>query len=290
MILFECLLWGIGNPISKIGMRDIPVFWCLGLRFALSFIVFMLIFGRRVKNRVPRGGALPWILICVLNGLAFIFANLALMYTSATVASFLMALSVVFTPFTSLLLLGRKSGLKTYICILVVVAGLYFLCGNGGEFSLGKGELFALACSASLALCLTVTSKHIDECDPIFLAAAQSGIAAVMSIGGAFLFDPPLTAEMMTPPAILAVVYTALACTVAAYVLQNIAMRHISAVFASVVFCSEPVFTAISSYFMLGERLAPVGVLGAVLIIAGVVLASLLQMRRAEKLPPEREF
>ena len=289
MILFECLLWGVGNPISKIGMQHMPAFWCIGLRFALSFVVFILIFGKRVKAHFPRGNALCWLSICVFNGLAFIFANLALDNTGATVASFLMAISVVFTPLTSRLLLGHKSGLKTYCCILVVLAGLFFLCGNDGEFTFGKGEIFALLCSACLGLSLTLTSKYIEFIDPIFLATAQSGVAAVLSIAGALIFRSPLTAASFDLPAIGTILYTALACTVAAYLLQNTAMRHISAVFASVVFCSEPVFTAIASFFMLKERLSLRGVLGAVLIIAGVVLASFLQMKESNEIPPEAE-
>lgn len=283
MILLECLLWGIGNPISKIGMEHIPAFWCIGLRFLLAFLIFLVFFYKRIIRAIPK---LDWkhcTIISVFNGLAFIFGNLSLIYTTATVSSFLMSLSVIFTPFVSMLLLKKRSNLKTYFCILIVIAGLYFLCGNEGYFSFGLGESLALLCSASLGVCLTMTSKYIDDVDPVVLAAFQSAVAAVLAIVGAFIFNGPLPLSSIDAIGAGAILYLALACTVAAYILQNVAMRHMSAVFASVVFCTEPVFTAAAAYIMLSERLTVTGLAGGFLILVGVVTASLFQLEKPKK-------
>ena len=277
MILFECLLWGIGNPISKIGMEQMPPLWCIGLRFSLAFLLFMLIFTKRITANFPLKCLGPCLVISVFNGLAFIFGNLSLCFTTATVSSFLMSLSVIFTPFVSMLLLKRRYGFKTFFCILIVIAGLYFLCGGGEGFRFGAGELLALLCSASLGVCLTLTSKYIYDIDPVTLAASQSAVAAILAVSGALIFEGPLQASALNGTAVFAVVYMAAACTVAAYILQNIAIRRISAVFASVVFCMEPVFTSAAAYVMLDERLSAPAAAGAVLIIAGVAAASLFQ-------------
>ena len=283
MILLECLLWGIGNPISKIGMEHIPAFWCIGLRFLLAFVLFIIFFRKRIFTALPGVDWKNCILISIFNGLAFIFGNLSLLYTTATISSFLMSLSVIFTPFVSMILLKKRSNFKTYFCILIVIAGLYFLCGNEGSFSFGIGELLAILCSASLGICLTLTSKYIADTDPIVLAALQSAVAAVMAIIGAFIFNGPLSLSSVDSVGIFAIVYLALACTVAAYILQNVAMRYMSAVFASVVFCTEPVFTAAAAYFMLDERLSITGFAGGFLILLGVVAASLFQLEKPKK-------
>ena len=70
--------------------------------------------------------------------------------------------------------------------------------------------------------------------------------------------------------------YLAVACTCIAYILQNIALRKVSATFVSLAFCTEPVFTAIASFFILGERLSLAGLAGAVLIAIGITLASVM--------------
>ena len=72
------------------------------------------------------------------------------------------------------------------------------------------------------------------------------------------------------------IVYLAVGCTCIAYLFQNMALRHVPATFVALSFCSEPIFTAIASYFLLGEVLSGKGILGAVLILISIVMASLL--------------
>jgi drug/metabolite transporter (DMT)-like permease len=44
---------------------------------------------------------------------------------------------------------------------------------------------------------------------------------------------------------------------------------------ANLIMTSEPVFTAIIAYFMFGEMLTPIQILGGVLILLGVVIIRL---------------
>ena len=61
LILLECLLWGLGNPLIKIGGQGIAPFSSIALRFSLAFLAFVLVFGRRVWRglRGVRPGAVP---------------------------------------------------------------------------------------------------------------------------------------------------------------------------------------------------------------------------------------
>ena len=34
LILLQSVLYGFGNPLSKIGFKSITVLWCLGIRFS----------------------------------------------------------------------------------------------------------------------------------------------------------------------------------------------------------------------------------------------------------------
>ena len=55
------------------------------------------------------------------------------------------------------------------------------------------------------------------------------------------------------------------------YLLQNTALSKISARSVSLLQCTCPVMTALFSYLMLGERLGLAGIIGAAVILGGLV-------------------
>ena len=63
--------------------------------------------------------------------------------------------------------------------------------------------------------------------------------------------------------------------------LQSWAQRHSSANEAAVIFAFEPACAAIAAYFLLGETMAWRGVLGAGLLIAGMIASQWLPTRKA---------
>ena len=110
---------------------------------------------------------------------------------------------------------------------------------------------------------LALSEKYVSQVDPIALSTIQCGAAAILCIACMFLFEGGLDLQALSNrKALGAVVYVALGGTCAAYVLQNVAMHHISATFAALAFCTEPVFTALFAYLLLGETLSAQGVRG----------------------------
>lgn len=41
-ILLQSVIYGFGNPLTKIAFKSITPFWSLSVRFTIAFIVFML--------------------------------------------------------------------------------------------------------------------------------------------------------------------------------------------------------------------------------------------------------
>ena len=129
-IILQCMFWGLGNPVAKIGMETISPFYCLALRFLVAFIICYGLFRKKIKTQVNKNNFKDAVVISIFNAAAFIFSTLALIYSSATIAGFLMALAVIFTPFMAYIVLGRKLKKRTLIFVGLVVLGLYFLCGS----------------------------------------------------------------------------------------------------------------------------------------------------------------
>jgi drug/metabolite transporter (DMT)-like permease len=60
--------------------------------------------------------------------------------------------------------------------------------------------------------------------------------------------------------------------TLMGYGLYNVALKHLPSSVANLIVTIEPVFTAFTAYFILGERLTGRQILGSLLVMAGVVV------------------
>ena len=239
------------------------------------FCCCLLFFYKKIRSQFRKEHIPNCIVVGLFTAASFIFSTFALKITEATITGFLLSLAVVFTPILSFFILRQKVGKKLGFIILLSVVGLYFLCGNGGSFSFGTGEICALLSALTGAGMLTYSSKHISDVGPMALSTAQSAVTAVVSLIFALIFEDFHSLAYVSAEGWWSVLYLAVACTCIAYSLQNIALSKVSATFVSLAFCTEPIFTVIASFFLLGERLSLTGFLGAALIVAGIVLASL---------------
>lgn len=275
-ILLECVLWGLGNPVIKIAGTAIPPFASIALRFSLAFVLYMALFGRRVLQNLRTIRWLPTLAVCFFTALAFTLGTFALLLTDAVIAGFLMGIAVLFTPFLSPLVLKTRFNWKVLPLIALVCVGMYLLCG-GGAFTFGAGELLAILCSLSFAVMLILSEKYIGGMDTITLSTMQCAVAAVLGIACALVFERPYDFRQLTWTGAGAIAYLAVGSTFFAYILQNKAIQNISATFASLAFCTEPIFTALFSYLLLGEVLSPIGFVGAGVILLGVMAASVMK-------------
>ena len=274
-ILIACALWGLGNPVLKISTQTVSPFASVALRFLIAFFLFMIASGKKIIQSLQLMPLLPCLAVSLCLALAFISGTFALMLSKATTAGFLMGIAVLFTPFLRPLLLRATFSPKALPAVAVSVIGMYLLCAGDGSFSFGAGEACAVLCSLLYAFTLTLSEKYIGGVDPVALSAMQCGIGALLGFGFALLLEGGLQLPF-TFGALLPVLYLGIFGTCVCCVLQNKAMRRLSATFASVAFCMEPVFTVLFSYPVLGERLSWVGGAGALLILGSVLSESIV--------------
>lgn len=224
--------------------------------------------------RTLRGAPLKaWLPCSLAMAAAYASCNLALQFTTATNVGFLMSLPVLFTPALMRLVLKRPYPRRVIPIQLAVIAGLYLLCcgGESGSFTFGIGEVLGLVCALSLAVALVFSERAMPGIDPVSMATAQTVVTGVLCLA-ALLFDDTAVLPQVTTTGWLVVAYLALLCTCLSYVLQNTALTRLSSYTVSLLQCTQPVLTAVCSYLLLRERLTAVGIAGAVIIVACVVL------------------
>jgi len=279
MIILQSVIYGIGNPITKIAYESITPFWCLALRFVLAFVLLAMIAGKRAIIELRSARIVDWLPGALCMAGAYITCNVALNMTAATTVGFLMSLPVLFVPVLSILVLHRSYCWSFFPAQLAAVIGLYLLCRNDGTFSFGRGEALGLTVAIFVAGALVFGEKSLQTLSALTVSLTQITITAILSIAGMLIFERNTDLSAIRPSAWLVIFYLAVLCSCLAYWLQNTALAHIPSSLVSLVQCTEPVFTAIASFFILGEKLSGIGLLGAAMLLVGIVYGNYVEKK-----------
>lgn len=282
-ILIQSLVYGIGNPITKIAYQSVTPLWLLAIRFTMASAVLLLFCGKHIFSAAKKAGVRLWLPSALCCAGAYISCNISLSMASATNVGFIMSLPVLFAPALSAVITKSRYELSHLPLQLLTIAGLFLLCCNGGVFSFGPGEALALLDALFLAGQLVFGEKAMREMDVLSVTSLQVLTTMAVSVIGALLFDDISVLPGIQPAAYLVAAYHAMICTIAAYLLQNTAVRHLSAPAVSMLQCTQPIMTAVIAAIMLNERLTGIGLIGAGIIVLCLVGDSLLSGRESTK-------
>ena len=274
LILLQSLIYGIGNPLTKIAYRSITPCWLLAVRFVIAVPIILFMARKTLWEDLRKVRVAIWLPPCLFCATAYLTGNLALDYTTATNVGFIMSLPVLIAPILEVPVLHRRYQWKRLPIQLITLVGLFFLCCNGGTFRFGLGEVLALIFAICLAGHLVFGERTLQEMDVMSATALQISAAMIVCIGSAFLTDDISVLASVRMEAWLVVIYLGIVCSVVGFLLQNIAVPKLSARTVSLLQCSQPILTAAASYVMIGEVLSPIGLLGAAIIIICLIIDS----------------
>ena len=150
------------------------------------------------------------------------------------------------------------------------------LCAKGGLGHFGPGEVFALIAAILVAGSLVFGKTALDHVSAKTLSFVQTGLAVVFC-GIAMLISGSMQEVLLAGSLrmFLYLLYAAIGCTILGYLLQNVALEHISAKQVGIVQCLYPIATALVAYFVLGEKLSLLGVIGAGIITVCVLFENI---------------
>lgn len=273
LIVLQSILYGIMDVVSKRAYAAMSVYCFLFLRYVLAAVLMLLLWRKELLGQLAHVPVRRYIVPSLCMSLAFVFSNLALQFTAATNMSFLRSLSALIVPLLSLIFLRQPIRRKELALGAVMLVGLYLLCAKGGLSRFGLGEVFALIAATLVAGSLVFGANALEYVSAKTLSFVQT-LLSVLVCGAAAcvtgsISDIPRAAS---PELLLSLLYAAVGCTIGGYMLQNIALRHISAKRIGTAQCLYPIATAVVAYIVLQERLSPSGLLGAGLITLCVLL------------------
>ena len=281
-ILLQSVIYGFGNPLTKVAYGSITPFWLLTFRFSIALFIFFLFFGKRLTEQLRAAKLSQYLPASLCMAIAYITCNLALNWTSATNVGFLMSLPVIFAPLLAIVILHQKYDFRFLPLQIIVTAGLYLLCCNDGGFTINKGDMCALITAIALSGALVFAKKSLESLDAVTISAAQTGVTAIISLICALVFDDFNAVSNIQPAAWAVIVYLALTCTCIAYVLQNSALAYLSSSTVSMLQCTQPILTAVFSFIILRETLSFRGIIGGLIIIGSVLAANLVETNKSK--------
>jgi drug/metabolite transporter (DMT)-like permease len=289
-LLLVTMVWGATFPVMKNLTAYFSPVSIIFIRFTIA-AVLLLPFLRGARLAELRAGFLLGIVLFACH--AFQVEGLAL--TTSNRNAFISGLNVLVVPLLGLLA-GKRPERRIAVALLLAVAGLFALFGDGGG-GWGRGDTLALMGAGAFGCyikLMEVSTRKVEKL--MVLTAAQ--ILAVALCSGLWLLareaapGPALTQWLIHTSAglqsyALSCLYLGVLCTAAIISLQTWGQRHSTANEAAVIYAFEPGAAAFFAYFWIGEVLTWRGWLGAVLLISGMIVSQWNTERPPGALAPE---
>lgn len=269
----------ISYLLSKIGLNGIPPLELLAIRFALTTLILLLLFHRRLPLLTRQ----LWKAAGLLG--TFLFACMACELISLTTipsstAAFLENTSAVWVLILMAVVSHHWPGKQVLTATGLLLIGIACLTLQGAVFHLAPGEIICLTGSVFYALWICLTARLARQYDPLLLGILQMGFLAVYSTVGMVLFESPaVPADTTTWGAIMALVFI---CSVFGFTFQPVAQKYTSAEKAGLFTALNPLIAAVLGVIFLGEIFTPVQLAGAICILLGIIIVQLPEKYRCK--------
>lgn len=192
---------------------------------------------------------------------------LALANTSAVNFSFLYRTIVVFTIIFAYIFFKEAITMKKWFLTLLILTGSYLLTTGGQVISLTKGDIYTLLMAASAAFVANILIKHtVSRMHPDLSGSAISIVSAA-----SLLIFGYLSGSLKLPINVLMILVGA-AFSFTLTMARNRAYTFSTASFVTMIFSLTPVFVALLSFPLLGERLTPMEIMGGAIIVGSTFL------------------
>ena len=269
LLLTTTFFWGVTFTVVKQSVESVDVFVFLAQRFILAF-AFILPIGLYKGKKIDGATVIRGTIMGVVLFGAYAFQTLALLYTSASNTGFLTGLNVVIVPvFAAFVLKNRITG-GVRMAVVLALAGLLLLCGNG-SLHVNRGDLLAAVCAVCVSLHLICTGEYVRRSDYYWLTVIQLGVVALLSYSVALVRGKEVM--IWYPHLLIPLLVCSIIATVFAFLVQTSMQRHISHTNTALIFCTEPVFAALYARLMLNERLGVYGIAGALCVLVAMLIS-----------------
>jgi len=267
-------VWGWTFVVVQDAISAYGVLGFLALRFTLASVALAPLLPKVTRRTLLVGASIGLVLAA-----GYLFQTLGLLYTTPTNSGLITGLFVVFAPLTARIFFKVHISALVLAAVFLSLTGMVLLAGQSPS-GVRIGDALTVVCAGALGAHIALLSRYAREHDAGALAFAQ-----MLSMAVLFSLMWPLFEPVAMPPqeVILAIVLTGLVASAGAFYVQTTVQQHIPAARTAIILTMEPVFAALFGYWLAGDRLSPVQLVGAVLILSALVVGEVLPVLRGRK-------
>jgi len=218
-------------------------------------------------RRTTRGSLATGLAIGLVLGTAYYFQTLGLKYTTPTNSGLVTGLFILFVPLFDRVLFGLRMDRLRWLAVAACLGGTVLLIGQSPR-ELRTGDALTVVAAAIYGLHISLLSHHAARHDTFALTMAQM-LAVALAAGIAWPMFEPLAAP--TPAVWRALLITGLLASAVAFLIQTFVQSRLSAARTGIIITAEPLFAVLFGYSLAGDRLTAVQLVGAALLMGGIV-------------------
>lgn len=275
-LLFITFIWGSTFIIVKEGIKEIPPYTFMFIRFCIGTAFLCLFFPQKLKligGRTILYGSLIGIAVFI----GYAFQTIGLQYTTASKSAFITGLSVVLVPVLAIFSTGKKPTKQAVAGTVIAFIGLIMLTWNGASITeINKGDLYTLIAALGFSFSIILIDAFAVKADSTALAIIQTVVVAALNLIFMLWREPVISAaDLMTPTVWTALLITGILATGLATYIQNRVQTFTSPTHTALIFACEPVFGALFAFIIAGEKLGWLASAGCMLILLGTLAAEI---------------
>ena len=276
LLAFFCItIWGTTFIVSKNVMHTYTPVQLMFIRFIIAYAALWVLYPHwyfNLKDEIK-------FLIASLfaNTLYFLAENTALTITHAANVSIIVTTAPVLTAVFQRILFKKKILFLQAIGYVVAFIGVVFVVLNGVlNLQLSPaGDFLALLATLCWAIYSLAIEKLNDTFNNLLLTRKLMLYGALTTFPIMLLSDGfPSFCMLFTKGIIAGVAYLGIVGSALCYIFWNYSIRNIGITSTNIYLYAIPLITLVSSSIFLNEEITAMGIIGIVIVIAGMVTAS----------------
>lgn len=280
-IIIVSVLWGTAGVTAKLLIHVLNPFVAAFFRFLVASLCILPFF---VRAKKPKGYLRDLIPLSFLSAANIVFYYVGMTTTTANAATLVYAGTPLATALLSKILINENVSRKRIFGILIGLLGILIIIVlpvlDKQNQLVGdlRGNIYIVFGLLSWALYTVLSRQRLSSpraYSPFLMTAVNFFTVCIVTLGIGLItqqqFFPP---EARTPRFLLLLIYTGVFVTFVTYGLFQWAIQHISATTASLKNYLEPVVGVYLNTLYLGEAITGGFLMGSVLVIVGIVIAT----------------
>lgn len=291
LLLLTATIWGVAFVAQSVGMDYVGPYTFNAVRNLIGAIVLLPCIGllnklegntqqevsaeekQKQSRQLLTGGISCGILLCVASNLQ----QFGIMHTTTGKAGFITAMYIVLVPLLGIFL-HKKAGLRVWIAVVIAVAGMYLLCGLGGDASLQAGDLLLLGCALVFSFHILTIDYFSPKVNGVKLSCIQFFVCSLLSGIGMVLFEEPSLSAILS--AWVPILYAGVMSCGVAYTLQIVGQKGMNPTVASLILSLESVVSLLAGWIILDQKLSGRELCGCALAFTAIILVQIPSKKR----------